>query len=622
MKVIREFSDEEFILNAKRCGVFAFDVEHSPSVDCSSPLFEENFWGVGLATFRGDEILASFYRDLDAVGRIMTALDDCEAVAYNGKYDMKCLKALGMPCAYPANLFDPMVAVNLLEDSRRPNQLGLKIVVKDYYKYEMAVFKDASSHGPDSKEFSRYAVDDVVWEIILWKDLKPKLVAQKLDNLFYKILMPVSRVFADMEFIGMRWDSNVARELLLKFADMREHIRKEIIEQIGELNLNSGDQIATRLFEDLGYSSRGIEMTKSGSRFSTDSKAMATLAKKYPVCDKIVKYRMCEKMLGTYIEPLTRRALEDPLSRIHPTYWLVSSTGRTRCEKPNLQNLPAYMPEEFGDISIRKCFVPESGRKLIVADLSQIELRLMAHISKDEKFLSAYVGWECKSCNSSGVESDHILHSCPLCGVEENEKEGFWHGLDLHSMTANTVSALKGNRQAGKQANFALIYLAQPRRMNEAYPDMSIGEWEEAIDQFMETYSGIRMWHVQSEYKLKAGGVAVDIFGRKRRISRRDVRSNFKHALNQFVNFPVQSSACAYIELCLVRLRESLIERGIWLNGVWPVNFVHDEIVLEVDDDLVEEVSSITLDMLENSVKLCVPIRADLKVVSDWGAAK
>jgi DNA polymerase-1 len=620
MKVIRDFTDDDFIQNAKRCGVFAFDVEHSPKVECSNPDFPDEFWGVGLSTFRGDQILAEFYRDLDRVRHIMSELSDVEAIAYNGKYDMKCLGTLGFP--YPEKFFDPMVAVNLLEDNRRPNQIGLKVVVKDYYKYEMKIFKDASKHGPDSEEFNKYAVDDVVWELILWKDLKPKLLEQGLEKLFYKILMPVSKVFSDMELTGMKWDISSAKDLLLKFATMRDKLENEIYSEVGELNLNSGDQLAKRLFEELGYSTRGIEMTKSGSRFSTDSKAMETLAKKYPVCLKIVQYRMCGKMIGTYIEPLTRRAMDDPFSRIHPTYWIVSSTGRTRCEKPNLQNLPSFMPKEFDGMSIRKCFVPHEGRKLIVADLSQIELRVAAHISQDKKFLSAYQGWNCKVCGEKGIFSDHVLHSCPKCGSPEDEKEGFWHGLDLHDMTSKGVPALKNNRQAGKQANFALIYMATARRMHEAYPDMNIGEWNDAIDQFMTTYSGIRKWHLQSEYQLKSGGVAVDIFGRKRRIDRRELRHNFKHSLNQFVNFPVQSSACAFIELSLVHLREELIEKGYWLKGVWPTNFVHDEIVLEVEDELIDEVSAITLDKLENTVKMRVPVRADLLVVDSWGDAK
>lgn len=625
MKVDRKFSVEEFIKSAKKSGVFAFDIEHSPDFDCNDVSFVDNIWGVGLATFQSDEvILAVFQRDLSIVKTIMSELSECEAVAYNGKYDIKCLTVAGVlnKHEYPKKLCDPMVAVNLLDDNRRPNSIGLKSVILDYYKYEMKHFKDVAKTGPDSEEFCKYAVDDVVWELILWRDLKPKLVAQKVDKLFYKILMPVSNVFADMELSGMRWDMRKAKDLLLMFAEKRECLVGEITTEIGDLNLNSGDQIARRLFDELNYSTRGIEMTKSGTRYATDVSAMEILAKRYPVCDKIVKYRMCEKMIGTYIEPLTRRALKDPTSRIHPTFWIVSSTGRTRCESPNLQNLPANLSGDFAGMSIRNCFVPSAGRSLVVADLSQIELRVAAHISQDTKFVSAFTGWACKKCNTVGNESNMLLHTCPNCGTFEEEKTGFWHGLDLHALTAKNVPALKGDRQAGKQANFALIYMATARRMAETYPDMSVPEWEEAIDQYMVTYSGIKKWHLQCQNMLKSGGIAVDIFGRKRRIPQKDVKDNFKHSLNQFVNFPVQSSACAYIELALINLRASFLENKTWLNGVWPVNFVHDEIVLEVEDSLVSEVVSTTTQKLENATTMRVPVRVSIKVVKSWGDAK
>jgi DNA polymerase-1 len=156
--------------------------------------------------------------------------------------------------------------------------------------------------------------------------------------------------------------------------------------------------------------------------------------------------------------------------------------------------------------------------------------------------------------------------------------------------------------------------------MHETYPDMSIGDWNDAIDQFMQTYEGIRKWHVQSEYLMKDSGVARDIFGRKRRISKKEIRLNFKHCLNQFVNFPVQSSACALIELSLVKLRERL--SGEWMRGVKPINFVHDEIVLEVEDSLLDEVKPHVIDCLENTVQLRVPVRADMNVVQSWGDAK
>ena len=654
---------EEVLRQVEETKVFVFDVEHDPEKEFSKPDFE--LWGVGIGT--GLDFW--YVTDLELAKKILQTvfvrtrnpdLPAIEVVAYNGKYDLKCVVAMKWitPEEYPEHICDPMVGMNLLDDNRRPNQLGLKIVVLELYKHQMMEFKEASADGKNTLKFRKYALDDVYWEWKLWMDMKPKLERQGLLNLFKKILMPVVKVFADMELAGIKWDVSTARELLVGFMTARDKLQYEIFADIGPINLNSGDQLAKRLFDELGYSTRGIEMTGSGKRFAVDAEAMETLAKAYPVCDKIVKYRNCSKMIGTYIEPLTRLALDDPNGRIHPTVWIVSTTGRTRMEKPNFQNIPSFLSDDFKHLSIRRCVVARPGYKLLVADLSQIELRICAHVAQDPLFLAAYRDWTCTNCDSKGTDESQILHACPKCGCKENEDilkycpkckrlhikadkktgdcavcrgekteeeakiKGFWHGLDLHRMTADGISALAGDRQLGKQCNFALIYCATGKRMHYEHPSLSIDEWDTIIEGFMRKYIGIRKWHIQMESGMKSMGVCTDVFGRKRRISKKDIHMNYKHALNMFVNFPIQSSACAYIELCQVKMREHFLKDGSWMSTIFPINFVHDEVCFEVESNKAEELKTTVQYYLENSVQFKVPIRADVKLVDSWDKAK
>jgi DNA polymerase-1 len=192
----------------------------------------------------------------------------------------------------------------------------------------------------------------------------------------------------------------------------------------------------------------------------------------------------------------------------------------------------------------------------------------------------------------------------------------------LHQQTTDLIPALGGNRQYGKTANFALIYGASAKRMASEYSDLSIAGWEDVIDQFMQTYQGIHLWHLKMQRQLYDRGECRDVFGRKRRISREMISRNFKHSLNQFVNFPVQSSACALIELSMVKLREHWVESGDWGTKIIPTNFVHDEIVFECASDEVDKFIPVVENIMESSVQFRVPIRTDIMVVDRWGDAK
>ena len=608
---------QNFVDTARAEGMFAWDIEHNPDIGPHA----ENFELYGISFAAGD---ISFYeRDIDKAFGYLDVLfpEEIDAIAWNGKYDIKCIHAAGFT-KYPKRFVDPMVGRNLLDDNLSPHELGLKPSTLDVFGHKMASFQDSISAGPDSEQFATYAIEDAVWELRHWKKMKPELEEQGLIKLFEKILMPAALVFSDMERAGIGWDLDGARRLLRGFQVLRRKTEKEIYADIGELNIDSGDQIATRLFNELGYSTKGIEMTKSGKRYSVDTAAMNTLAARYPVCEKIRTYRTATKMINTYIEPLTRMHLADPHGRVHPTYWLVSATGRTRCEKPNFQNIPKWLTKkkEFKHLSLRGNVIAQNNRKLIIADFSQIELRLVAHIAEDEKFLHAYNSWHCKTCGESGSHNV-ILHNCPKCGVFEDEHNGFWHGEDIHQQTTDLVPALRGDRQKGKTANFALVYFATAFRLAYEYPEFSKEKWQQVIDQYFDKntgYIGVHRWHLQMQDVLWRTAECQDIFGRRRRIPMHSVKNHTKHALNQLINFAPQSSACGMMLLSMSRLRQEFIDKGWWMTQVFPTNMVHDEVVLEVDPDIVGEAVDITRKHMENCVQLRVPVRADIDVSTRW----
>ena len=618
---------DDFIEAATKCGSYAFDIEHEIGLEPYSEDFTLDgvgFGTEGLTKYVTDEVV---YTEL--IRRLFKA--DLEAIAHNGKYDLKCLVGAGIITTndYP-NLVDTMVGMNLLNDNLKPNQLGLKPLVKSIYDHQMRDFKGAWG----SEDFYAYAEDDARYTFKLWQDIRPKLFEQGLDKVFYKILMPTEFAFADMEITGFKWDVDGARRLLRAFQKIRDESQEDVYKAIGELNLSSGPQLADRLFHELNYSTAGVEMTPSGDRFSVNNTTMKKLADKYPVCEKILANRVANKMISTYVEPLTNRALSDKENRIHPDFWLVSSTGRTRCSNPNLQNCVARFDKYFariaeekgvGDISLRKGFVAREGCKLITADYSQVELRMIAHIAQDKMFLEAFKGWVCGTCGAEG-EDTVILHQCPDCGAAEDEAalkggKGFWHGLDLHQTTYENIREV-GNRNNGKMCNFALVYGASAWRMHFEYPTISVDDWEVIIHKFMDTYRGVADWHSRLHKGLYEKGVVIDIFGRKRRILRDVIRDKPKNAFNMFINFAPQSSACALLELAMANMRKRFIEEGTWLNGVWPVNMVHDEVVFEVREDIIEDVKvKLEYDM-EHAVQLAVPMRTEAVITDSWGDAK
>jgi len=631
----------DFVDLARKSGYLCFDIEFDSN---RTHVFANDFaaHGCGFSSLDGNEIVKEYVTDWDRIRHIIEETfgnPDIQIIAHNAKFDLNCLKQLGIQVP-DCNIRDTMIAMNLLDDNLKVTDLGLKPTVLREYGHKMDDYKKAASDGMDSERFRKYAEEDVYYELKLYLDLEPML--KPFWRLFTEVLMQAVHVFSDMECFGLHWDIEQAESFYAKLFVARDKLEKQIYSKIGRLNISSPKQLAQRLFKELGYKSSVTKAGKSGT-LSVGAKVLDELARKYPVCNWIRAYRTCEKLINTYIEPAYGQWNRNKDKRIHSSYWLTSQTGRTRCSDLNNQNMPARVGSDLGelkklfdDVKIRKaCSVPK-GKKLIVVDANQIELRLAGHIMQEKAFIDAYKDWKCFNCGDTGSDRN-TLHKCPSCGQAEyskawKEKKGFWQGRDLHSEVLELVPEglrEKLNRNHGKALNFAIIYNAGGWRLHYSHPSISPEEWQLAVDNIMALRPNAKAYHRKSETLLRTQGYRDTIFGRRRRIPKSEYtvkgvwdKKKFKHALNQFINAPVQSAGADFGHVFLIKLRKFFIENGWWGTRVKLVNWVHDEVVLEADEEIAELVLQYTVEIMETAVGLDVPIRAEGGIYDNWAEAK
>lgn len=616
---------QDIIDSAISNGELVFDVEHDPNV----PITANNFslWGISFKTKDQHAYIESAIDCKQIVSEVFKT--DTLIVNHNIKYDLKCVYKLGWT-DYPKNIADTMTAVNVLEEFRRENQLGLKVVIKDYYGHQMKLFKEVSKFPNTSVEFKTYALEDSFYTYRLWQDLKPRLLEQDLEKLFYKILMPSKKLFADLELVGIKWDVNKAQELTKLYREKEAELQTEIGKSIGtDVNLNSGDQLCKRLFEDLKWDTKNIGFTAGGvkkaPRLSVDAEALEILSKKYPTAAKIIELKKCRKIIGTYLEPLSSLAISTPDQRLRTNFWLESQTGRTRSNDPiNLQNIIKIKDEK---LSVKQCFNSDTDSIFVSADMSQLELRMCARVSGDKNLSRAFLVWKCAECNNTD-ESKVILHKCPMCGAPENKAvlkggKGFWHGLDLHQQICENIKALKNDREKGKVTNFSIVYNASAYKMNWEYPDASVREWQQIINEYFQYHTGIYQWHRKTELDIRTKKQVTDLFGRKLKFTDADLTDRmFKRTSNRAINFSPQASGCHLTLYGANKIREEMIKKNLWKTKAKMVNFVHDELDFEIDRNYKEECYEIIQRNLETSLDFGLPIRVEIHEGENWHQAK
>ncbi|GMV90984.1 MAG: DNA polymerase I [Candidatus Hydrogenedentota bacterium] len=505
-------------------------------------------------------------------------------VGHNIKYDMVVLERAGIRIDGVG--LDTMVASYLTDAGRMRH--NLEEVSLHYLKRKMIPISDLIGKGSKAVTFDtvplekacEYAAEDadITWR--LSEVFQPLLSERGLWELFDRVERPLIGVLARMEQAGVGVDLHLFEELQKEVEGRLKSLEAEIHQVAGEpFQINSPKQLQVILFEKLGL--KPIRKTKTG--FSTDVEVLEVLAHEHPLPEKILEYRILEKLRGTYIEALPK-LVHPATGRIHTSFnQAVAATGRLSSSDPNLQNIPVRT--EIGK-RIREGFVPrDAGRKLISADYSQIELRILAHLSGDA----------------------HL-------------KEAFMHDADIHQETAARVFGIMPElvtpemRRQAKAVNFGVIYGISAFGLSR---NLGITNAEAArfIDHYFEKYPGVRAWIDATLRQAAKDGYVETLLKRRRYVPELTSRNvSMRRAAERIAtNTPVQGSAADVIKLAMIRLDEALEGTDAQL-----ILQVHDELVVEAPEDTVQAVAGTMKRIMEDAIELNVPLKVDVGIGDNW----
>lgn len=503
------------------------------------------------------------------------------------KYDLGVLAEKGLSLG--GELFDTMIAGYLLRPDRRGNDLG---VLSAEYLNEPVVDYDDVLGGQSDLRFvdiarvAQYAGQDAALTWRLFEKLHPLLKDATLLKVFHEIEMPLVPILSAMERDGMLLDTAALARMSAELDVELNQIQAQVFEAAGcEFNLNSPKQLSEILFEKLGLPTKGLKKTKTG--ISTDSSTLEKLELLHPVPGLLLRHRVLFKLKSTYLDALpTQVSLRD--GRLHSSFHQTGTgTGRLSSSEPNLQNIPIQTSE---GVRIREAFVAPKGRVLISADYSQIELRVLAHMAKDER----------------------------LC-------EAFRRGEDIHTATArellhlpNGAQVTPEQRRLGKTMNFGVIYGMGPYRLSREL-EIPLAEAQRYIENYFGRFSGVDAYLRAQEKAAEGRGFVETIFGRKRFLS--DIDTTGRD--DQFVarvamNAPVQGSAADIIKIAMIRLAHSIKAEALPLTLILQV---HDELVFECDAARESELSAWVKREMEQVVKLDVPLVVDVGSGANWRVA-
>jgi DNA polymerase I len=566
---------------------FCFDTE-TTSLDS----LETELVAIAFSWEKGKGYLVWFddsKEDTDAKLSLLKPVLESESlkVGHNLKFDIQVLGNYGIDVGGP--LFDTMIAHYLLEPDMRHKMDYLSEAYLGYRPVPIESLIGAKGlnqknmRSVDVREIVEYAVEDadVTWQ--LYEFFKPRLEKEGLMDLAVKMEMPLIKVLADVERRGIRLHTD---DLKSYAAQLREEIialEKEICTLAGsQFNIASPRQLGDILFLRLKLDANA-KKTKTG-QFGTNEEILQRLAHKHPIVDKVLEYRGLSKLLSTYVEALPA-LISKKTGRIHTSFnQAVAATGRLSSNNPNLQNIPVR--DEKGR-ELRKAFVPDEGFTYFSADYSQIELRLMAHLSNDANMIA-----------------------------------DFRSGIDIHTATASKIFGVpvsevtKEMRSRAKTANFGIIYGISSFGLSER---LNIGrkEAKELIDGYFASYPGVKIYMDESIRDAREKGFVTTIFGRKRflpDISSRNqvVRGN---AERNAINAPIQGSAADIIKMAMIRIHSRLKKE---LPDATMVLQVHDELMFEVKPDDLERIKSIVVTEMEGVVDLKVRMVVDSGSGNNW----
>jgi len=526
----------------------------------------------------------------DALAALRPILEDAsiEKVGQNIKYDIIVLRCAGIELR--GVVFDTMVASYLLDSSRRSH--GMDALAKELLKYDTISITELIGKGKKQKsmldvelaDLATYAAEDadVTWR--LGELLRPQIETATFADLFADVEMPLVEVLAEMERTGVTIDRERLEVTSHRLSERVEELRSEIFKVAGhEFTLDSPKQLAEVLFDELGL--RVVKKTKTGR--STDASVLQTLAVEtvHPLPQLVLEYRESQKLLSTYVAPLPS-LISERTGRVHASFnQTVTATGRLSSSDPNLQNIPVRTEQGR---EIRRAFVPSAAdRVLITADYSQIELRILAHLSNDDALISAF----------RADEDIHRFVAAQIAGVSPDD-------------------VTKTQRNRAKAVNFGIIYGQGAFGLARSL-GISRGEARDFIADYKARYPGIVSFMDQCVLQAETQGSVATMLGRRRPIPEIASRNRNLRALGErlAINTVVQGSAADLIKIAMVRIARDSRADGLDLQMLIQV---HDELVLEAPGDRVAEYAEFVRERMATAIPMQIPVKVDVAWGENW----
>ena len=567
---------------------FAFDTE----TDGIDPL-KAGLVGMSFAVKENEAwyvpVPANSVEAAKVVERFSPALQNPKSlkIGQNIKFDILVLRKYNVKVAGP--LFDTMIAHYVLQPELRH---GMDYLAEIYLHYQTIHIDELI--GPkgknqknmrdlDPKDVYRYACEDADVTLKLKNVLEKELKENDAERLFYDIEMPLVPVLVNIERNGVLLDTEALKQSSVHFTAQMQRIEQEIYELAGEtFNIASPKQVGEVLFDKLRIIEKA-KKTKTG-QYVTSEEVLESLRHKHPVVEKILEHRGLKKLLGTYIDALPL-LINPRTGRVHTSFnQTVTATGRLSSSNPNLQNIP--IRDENGK-EIRKAFIPDEGCLFFSADYSQIELRIMAHLSEDKNMIDAFL-------------SNHDIHAATAAKI---------YKIDLKDVGSDM-------RRKAKTANFGIIYgisvFGLAERMN-----VDRKEAKELIDGYFETYPGVKAYMDKSIQVAQEKGYVETIFHRKRFLP--DINSRNAvvrgYAERNAINAPIQGSAADIIKVAMARIYQRFQAEGIQAKMILQV---HDELNFSVPVNEKERVEEIVIEEMEKAYRMHVPLKADCGWGKNW----
>jgi len=516
--------------------------------------------------------------------------NDIKKVGHNIKYEYIVLKRYGIELR---NIyFDTMVASYLLQPEIQ--QHNLDKLAEQYLGYIKVRYEDVTRKNLDKsltlldapiESVLNYASEDADISLRLYRVFKEKISANpKLEKLLFEVEMPLIVVLAEMEMNGIKIDTEFLKNLSKELDREIQATANEIFGLAGEVfNINSPKQLSYILFEKLKI--EPIEKTKTG--YSTSEEVLEELSENYEIAKYLIKYRTLTKLKSTYVDELPNMIVKST-GRVHTSFnQTVTATGRLSSSNPNLQNIPVR--DEIGK-KIRSAFISEEGYLLGSFDYSQIELRVLAHVSDDKVLIEQFI-------NNEDV---HTITASMVLGVEP------------HEVTPDM-------RRIGKTINFGIVYGISPYGLSKQLK-ISASEASEIINKYFETYKGIKEYILRTLEFVSKNGYVETIFGRVRYIPelKGRVYNKAQITLNKSeriaINTPIQGSAADIVKVAMINLYEKTKNTTVKM-----LLQVHDEILVEVPQGDVSKYELMIKEKLENAVTLKVPLVVEYKFGKNWG---